>query len=325
MNTITMTAKNEKAPAKVWNVSGMDLKTALTKNPKVMVFKVKFGMGTYDVEVRGAVGAVEGADGFRVKTIARVVKGVAKVDGFRGMKFGDVAMTEDKADWDAAIRNHFELVYNVGFRKELTGPVVTDFTKEVDRLDFTVRYCDEHQRFMAVDGFVARLLGTNRYYVNAMGVSIDWFPTEYDTFGKNKREFGKWLKSEGHYTMLGAIRHHCETVWGVAIPDYVGLKMPALPSFVRIEATKKVMAIAMGEKFAGTVAEHEKLAKEFAKEMVESGECFLMKCRDFPRATPIALFNFDTNAVLTKWDDLYGVKAVEEDEGKDEGTTEEVA
>ena len=114
MNTITMTAKNEKTPTKVWNVSGMDLKTALTKNPKVMAFKVKFGMGTYDVEVRGAVGTVEGADGFRVKTIARVVKGVAKVDGFRGMKFGDVAMTEGKADWDAAIRNHFELVYNVG-------------------------------------------------------------------------------------------------------------------------------------------------------------------------------------------------------------------
>ena len=83
------------------------------------------------------------------------------------------------------------------------------------------------------------------------------------------------------------------------------------------------MAIAMGEKFAGTEAEHEKLAKEFAKEMVESGECFLGKCRDFPRATPIALFNFDANAVLTKWDGLYGVKVVEGDE--DEGDVEEVA
>lgn len=318
MNTITMTAKNTKAPKNVWNVSGMELKTALTKNPKVMAFKVKFGMGAYNVEVNGIVGTVAGVDGFRVKTVARVMNGTAKTNEFRGVKFGDAVMTEGKVDWKAAVRNHFAIVFNVGFKNELTGPVVAEFTKEADRLDFMVRFRDELNRYVAVDGFVARLFGTNRYYVNSVMVAIDWFPTELDTFGKNKREFSKWLRSEGHYTMLGAIRHHCETVCGVAIPDNVGITMPALPTFVRIEATKKVMAIAMSEKFAGTRDEHKKLAKEFAKDMVKRGECFLKKCRDFPRTAPIAMFNFDTNAVLTKWDDLYGVKVVEEnDDGVD--------
>lgn len=330
MNTITMTAKNEKG---IWKNPSNAMIVALTKNPKMMAFRARFEFHLtfpkenktvdYAVIVDGVAGDARKTGEFVVKTRVTLDGGNPNREDFRGVKFGGVVETVGGDDWADAIALHFHDVYKISFRDGIPTPVFLNFTKEVDRLDFGVRVRDNRDNYTVIDGFVARLLGTNRYYVNAAAVPTDWFPTEYDTFGKNKCGFGKWLKSEGHYTMLGAIRHHCETVWGVAIPETVKLEMPNLPTFVRIEATRKVMAIAMGEKFAGTEAEHEKLAKEFANEMVESGECFLGKCRDFPRATPIALFNFDTNAVLTKWDDLYGVKVVEGDE--DEGDVEEVA
>lgn len=318
MNTILMTAKNENAPEKTMQMSAMSVNVVFTPNPKLLAFRTRFGMGKFEVEVNGFVGKVEGTDGYRVKTTSKVSGGKFQCEACRGVRLDTAFATQGKTDWDEAIRNHFKLVYNVEFKGEITKPVVTVFSKEVDRLDFAVRYCDAMGRYSTVDGFVARLLGTNRYYVNASVVTVEWGACEYDRFGKNELVFGRWYQTSGHYTMLGAIRHHLETVWGIPIADGMGLELPALPTFVRIEATKKVMAVVLDQKFNGTKDEHRATAKAFADEVVKSGEFFLRKCPDFPRPAQIALFNLDTTGVLMKWDDLYGVHPVEEGDDVEE-------
>jgi len=176
------------------------------------------------------------------------------------------------------------------------------FAKEVDRLDFTVHAKNANGKTCAIDGFVARVWGTDRYFVNSEVLPVDFTPMEGETFGKGEVPFFKWRQSDGHYTLKGALKHHLETVWGITVTDEI--VMPTnLQAFVRIEATKKVVAVAMSGAFDGTSAEHKAEAKAFAKEIVAKGLCFVDKGSLCPRTVPIGVYNFSSANVAALWDE----------------------
>lgn len=190
------------------------------------------------------------------------------------------------------------------------------FTKEVDRLDFTVHTKDGKGHPCVIDGFVARTFGDSRYFVNAEVLMMDFPAEKDDRFGAREIPFNTWIQTEGHFTMRGAVKNHLKDVWGISIADEV--KIPVAPTLVRKEIEKKIVALVMGERFNGTKELHKKVAKEFAKEAVANGWCFSDKGT---LTTSIALFNFDCNGVMERWDAAYGVhevEAVEVDETEEE-------